>query len=83
LALSVAGRDYIAAARLLGVPPARMFWRYVLPNIGETLVVSIFAAASSALIAVAALSFLGLGVQPPQFDWGRMLIEGVGAFYET
>ncbi len=83
LALSVAGRDYIAAARLLGVPPARMFWRYVLPNIGETLIVSIFAAASSALIAVAALSFLGLGVQPPQFDWGRMLIEGVGAFYET
>ncbi len=81
LASAVAARDFVAAARVLGVPPFRLFRRHVLPNIGESMIVAIFATGASALVAVSSLSFLGLGVQPPQFDWGRMLVEGVDAFY--
>jgi oligopeptide/dipeptide ABC transporter ATP-binding protein len=83
LALSVGGRDYIAAARVLGVGRTRLLRRYVLPNIAETLIIAVFSTTASALIAVSSLSFLGLGVQPPQFDWGRMLVEGVESFYAT
>jgi peptide/nickel transport system permease protein len=83
LALTVGGRDYIAAARVLGIRRLRLLGRHVLPNIAETLIIAVFSTAASALIAVSSLSFLGLGVQPPQFDWGRMLVEGVESFYET
>ncbi|HET6197926.1 MAG TPA: dipeptide/oligopeptide/nickel ABC transporter permease/ATP-binding protein, partial [Acetobacteraceae bacterium] len=83
LALSVGGRDYVAAARVLGVDRLRLLRRHVLPNIAETLTISVFSTTGAALIAVSSLSFLGLGVQPPRFDWGRMLVEGVESFYET
>jgi peptide/nickel transport system permease protein len=83
LALSVGGRDYVAAARVLGVGPAALLRRHVLPNIAETLTIAVFSTTASALIAISSLSFLGLGVQPPQFDWGRMLVEGVESFYAT
>ncbi len=83
LALSVGGRDYIAAARVLGVGRVRLLRRHVLPNIAETLTIAVFSTAGAALIAISSLSFLGLGVQPPRFDWGRMLVEGVESFYAT
>lgn len=83
LATAVAAREFVAAARVLGVGPYRLFRRHVLPNIGDSMIVATFATSSSALVAVSSLSFLGLGVQPPQFDWGRMLVEGVEAFYVT
>ncbi|MBP2477473.1 oligopeptide/dipeptide ABC transporter ATP-binding protein [Crossiella equi] len=83
LAASVGGQDYLAAARVLGVGRLRLLTRYILPNIAETVTVSVFAAVGSALIAVSSLSFLGLGVQAPDFDWGRMLTDGIGQFYTT
>ncbi len=83
LAISAAGRDYVAAAVTLGVPPWRRLTHYVLPNIGDAMLVSVFATSAGALIAISSLSFLGLGVQPPQFDWGRMLVEGIESFYAT
>jgi oligopeptide/dipeptide ABC transporter ATP-binding protein len=83
LALSVGGRDYIAAARVLGVGRVRLLRRHVLPNIAETLTIAVFSTTGAALIAISSLSFLGLGVQPPRFDWGRMLVEGVESFYAT
>lgn len=83
LALSVGGREYIAAAKVIGVKGPRLFFRYVLPNIAETLFVVTSVAISSAIVFVSSLSFLGLGVQAPDFDWGRMLTEGVQAFYIT
>ena len=70
-------------ARVLGVDRLRLLRRHVLPNIAETLTISVFSTTGAALIAVSSLSFLGLGVQPPRFDWGRMLVEGVESFYET
>ncbi len=83
LALSIGGRDYIHAARLVGVRGPRLMIRHVMPNIAETLVLQTTFALSGAIVAMSSLSFLGLGVQPPAFDWGRMLTEGVQSMYVT
>jgi peptide/nickel transport system permease protein len=81
LAATVSGQDFIAAARVAGVGRARILVRHVLPNIAEPLVVSATMAAGSALLAFASLSFLGLGVQAPGYDWGRLLGEGLAQIY--
>ncbi|WP_353649778.1 dipeptide/oligopeptide/nickel ABC transporter permease/ATP-binding protein [Nakamurella sp. A5-74] len=81
LASGIAGRDFISAARVLGVGRLRVLVRHVLPNIAEPLVVNATLAAGSALLSFAGLSFLGLGVQQPDFDWGRLLNEGLAGIY--
>ncbi|HEU5161215.1 MAG TPA: dipeptide/oligopeptide/nickel ABC transporter permease/ATP-binding protein [Streptosporangiaceae bacterium] len=78
---SVAGRDFVAAARVAGVGRFRLVTRHLLPNAGEPLVVNATVMAGSALLAFAGLSFLGLGVQPPAYDWGRLLGEGLDRIY--
>ncbi|GAA3106462.1 dipeptide/oligopeptide/nickel ABC transporter permease/ATP-binding protein [Streptosporangium carneum] len=83
LAASVAGADYVSAARMLGVPRMRVMTRHVLPNIAEPLILNLTQALGSALLALAGMSFLGLGVQPPSFDWGRLLFEGFSRIYDT
>lgn len=81
LAASVTGREYVASARVLGIGRWRLLGRYLLPNVADSMVILAFEVASASLIGIAAMSFLGLGVQPPIFDWGRMLIEGVQDLY--
>jgi peptide/nickel transport system permease protein len=81
LSASVSGRDFIDAARVSGVGRIRLLARHVLPNIGEPLVVNATIGAGSALLAFAGLSFLGIGVQAPDFDWGRLLREGLDGIY--
>lgn len=81
LTLGIGGRDYVAAARVLGLKPARILIRYILNNIADTLAIAATVAISSSIISLSALSFLGLGVQPPDYDWGGLLTEGVKAFY--
>ena len=81
LAATAAGRDYVASARVIGIGTHRLLTRYIVPNIADTLSISIFNAVGSSIIAVSSLSFLGLGVQAPQFDWGSMLTEGVHSLY--
>ncbi|WP_233159427.1 dipeptide/oligopeptide/nickel ABC transporter permease/ATP-binding protein [Pseudonocardia sp. MH-G8] len=81
LAASVAGQDYVAAARALGVGRTRLLVRHVLPNIAEPLVVNAALGAGNALLAFAGLSFLGLGVQQPSYDWGSLLGEGLNRIY--
>ena len=83
LAASVAGSDYVAAAKLVGVRRWRLMWRHVLPNIGEPLILNLTLAVGGALLALSGLSFLGLGVQAPSYDWGRMLDEGLERVYVT
>ncbi|MFE7463939.1 dipeptide/oligopeptide/nickel ABC transporter permease/ATP-binding protein [Streptomyces sp. NPDC057499] len=75
LTASVAGSDYVAAARILGVGRFRMVVRHLLPNIAEPSVLFAAQATGGVLVAFSGLSFLGLGVQPPQYDWGRLLNE--------
>ena len=81
LVAGVAARDYVAAARVAGVGRLRILVRHVLPNIAEPLVVNATIGAGGALLSFAGLSFLGLGVQQPQYDWGRLLYDGIGRIY--
>jgi len=81
LVAGVAARDYVSAARVAGVGRVRVLFRHVLPNIAEPLVVNATIGAGGALLSFAGLSFLGLGVQSPAYDWGRLLYDGAAAIY--
>jgi peptide/nickel transport system permease protein len=71
--LDAATNDYVEAARALGNPPWRVAVRHILPNIVPPVMVQATLAIAGAIIAEAALSFLGLGQQPPAPSWGSML----------
>jgi peptide/nickel transport system permease protein len=81
LLAGVAARDFVAAAQVAGVGRVRILVRHLLPNIAEPLVVNATMGAGGALLAFAGLSFLGLGVQAPAYDWGRLLYDGIGVLY--
>jgi len=83
LAISVSNREYVAAARVLGVRRVALLVRYILANTADALVIVVTATISSSIVFLSALSFLGLGVQSPQIDWGEMLTQGVQQFYIT
>ena len=68
--------DYVQAARALGARTPRVLWRHVLPSAIPAVVVQATLGMAGAIIGEAALSFLGLGVQPPTPSWGTMLNGG-------
>ncbi|WPF65567.1 MULTISPECIES: ABC transporter permease [unclassified Corynebacterium] len=72
-ALQVLSQDYVAAARLAGRSRPAIAVIHVLPNISATLIVQASVSFALAVLAEAALSFLGLGTPPPEPSWGRML----------
>ncbi|HEX6337801.1 MAG TPA: ABC transporter permease [Jiangellaceae bacterium] len=74
--LSVREEVYVRAARSSGGGDLRIMARHVLPNIAAPLIVQTSLSLAFAILSEAALSFLGLGVQPPDPSWGRMLSEG-------
>ncbi|RJS58865.1 ABC transporter permease [Bacillus sp. PK3_68] len=69
-------QSYIDAAQALGYSHARIIFRHILPNCLSPIIVQVAIDFAYAIIDLAALSFLGLGVQPPTADWGYMLSEG-------
>jgi peptide/nickel transport system permease protein len=69
--LAVRSRDFIVAARTIGCTPMRIIWRHIFPNIMNTLIVQATLSTAFAILAEAALSFLGLGPQPPYPSWGQ------------
>ncbi|MEU9298342.1 dipeptide/oligopeptide/nickel ABC transporter permease/ATP-binding protein [Streptomyces sp. NPDC048266] len=81
MAASVAQRDFVPTARLMGVPPHRVLARHLLPNISGPLLVLLSVAFAQVLTALSGLSFLGLGVQSPEYDWGALLSTGLEALY--
>jgi peptide/nickel transport system permease protein len=71
--LSVKAQDFVTADYSVGVPPMRILFRDVLPNAINPLIVAATLGIGTAIIEVAALSFLGLGAQPPTPEWGLMV----------
>ena len=75
--LALREEDYMLAARSIGVPTVRVMWRHLLPNSLAPILVIATLGLGNAILAEAALSFLGLGIQPPAASWGSMLNFGM------
>jgi peptide/nickel transport system permease protein len=73
--LQVMEQDYVTAARTFGGRGGWIFWRHLLPNVSPVIIVQAALAFAIAILAEAALSYLGLGTPPPTPSWGRMLSE--------
>lgn len=74
--LSLRERDFVVAVRALGARDARIIFRHILPNALSPVLVSATLGVAGAILTESALSFLGIGVQPPTPSWGNMLIAG-------
>jgi peptide/nickel transport system permease protein len=74
--LSAREYQYVEAARVVGCGNFRILFRHVMPNVAAPIIVLATLGIPSAIIAGAALSFLGLGIKPPTADWGEMLSNG-------
>jgi ABC-type dipeptide/oligopeptide/nickel transport system permease subunit len=74
--LSIREETFVEASRSIGTPTPRVILRHVLPNALSPLIVQISLTAAMAMLAEASLSFLGLGVQPPDASWGSMIERG-------
>ena len=80
---SVLAREYALAARAAGRGPLGIAFDHVLPNIAPALIVQATIQFAIAILAEAALSYLGLGAQPPQASWGRMLSDAQNVLYNA
>lgn len=80
---AVWAREYVLAARACGKGPWSISFEHVLPNIAAVLIVQATTQFAIAILAEAALSYLGLGTQPPQPSWGRMLSEAQTQLFQA
>ena len=74
--LGIRARAFVEGAAALGARPSRILWRHVLPNALGSAIVAITLGVGGAILLESGLSFLGLGVQPPQPSWGNMIADG-------
>ena len=74
--LSLRERDFIAASKLAGASTSRLLFVHILPNALAPVLVSATLGVAGAILVESSLSFLGLGVQPPDASWGNMLMDG-------
>lgn len=74
--LSIRGMEYVDAAKAIGVRTPRIITRHVLINCMGPIIVQITLIFASAILAISTLSFLGLGIKPPEPEWGNMLAAG-------
>lgn len=82
-AISVKVRDYVVAAQAMGGSHARVVLRHIIPNTVGTVVVNVTFQVADAILLVAYVSFLGMGLQPPATDWGAMLNDGLTLIYHN
>ncbi|HEX8008528.1 MAG TPA: ABC transporter permease [Trebonia sp.] len=81
-AISLRVRDYVQAMKVMGGGSAQAVFRHIAPNAVGTIVVNATFQVADAILLVVALSYLGLGIRPPQTDWGGMLNSGLNAVYD-
>ena len=80
--LALKRSDFVLAARALGVPPARILLRDILPNVASSLIVFAPLIMALNLLTESALSFLSIGVQPPSASWGTIIADGQTLIYQ-
>ena len=76
LTMSLREREYVQAARYMGVPSARIITRHILPNVASILIIDTALNVGVAILAETGLSFLGFGVQPPDVSLGTLIADG-------
>jgi peptide/nickel transport system permease protein len=82
-AVAVWARDHVTAAQAAGRTPWGITRHHVLPNIASPLIVQATVSFATAILAEAALSYLGLGTQPPQPSWGRLLSDAQSLMFQA
>ena len=81
--LSVRKREYVEAARVIGARDRIIIFRHILPNVTHIIIIFATGAIPTFILEEAALSFLGLGIQPPTPSWGNMLTNALAALYQS
>lgn len=81
--LSIKTREYVEAARSIGSSPRRVLIRHVMPNSVSVIIIQMTLDVGYAILATSALSFIGLGFQPPTPEWGRMITDGRNFFRDA
>ncbi|HKX17443.1 MAG TPA: ABC transporter permease, partial [bacterium] len=81
--LRVKASDFVEAARAMGASPGRMMTKHLLPQAGPQIIVAASLGTGGAILAESALSYLGLGVQPPTASWGNMLSGAQNYIWQT
>lgn len=81
--LTLREREFVSAARLSGTSTWRIMTRHILPNAMAPVTISAILGIGGAILIESGLSFLGLGVQPPQASWGNMLMDGKSVIEEA
>ena len=80
--ISLREQDFVTAARSVGVPETRILFRHIVPNSLSPLIVQATLGIATAILDAAALGFLGLGAQPPDVEWGAMLIDSIRYLFQ-
>jgi peptide/nickel transport system permease protein len=80
--LGLKTREFVHAARMMGASRSRLMFRHLVPNAVGVIVVNATFTISDAILTLSALSFLGLGLPPPEADWGSMLSNGLNYLFD-
>jgi peptide/nickel transport system permease protein len=80
--LGLKTREFVYAARMMGGTRSRLMFRHLVPNAVGVIVVNATFTISDAILTLSALSFLGLGLPPPEADWGSMLSNGLNYLFD-
>lgn len=76
IVLSEKQKDYISVAKISGVTTGRLLWKHLIPHVTGNVIALAIVDIGKIVLIIASLSFLGLGIKPPQAEWGSMLSEG-------
>jgi peptide/nickel transport system permease protein len=76
MTLSLREREFVRAARFMGVGPFRVIWRHILPNVASFLIIDATIAVGGAVMSETALSYFGFGIQPPDVSLGTLIADG-------